>query len=185
MGWSEFPPSRRDPLAAGNLPSWCRAKAIDAVDVVAILDHGGDLKATLRTLAQQFGIDTPRPAATPEPPPHPGYDGLEDWGARVRTSLAPPGTAEQPNDENSRAALRTLLSIESWAERDIPEPDRLLGDLLTPTTRVFLVGRAASGEDPAGYRHRGGCGERARFPALAVCPAGAGALPGRRNAWRS
>ena len=45
-----------DPLAAGNLPSWCRSKAVDAVDVAAILDHGGDLKATLRTLAQRFGI---------------------------------------------------------------------------------------------------------------------------------
>jgi hypothetical protein len=55
-----------DPLAAGNLPPWCRAKAIDAVDVVAILDFGGDLTATLRTLADRFGIN---PKARQEEPP--------------------------------------------------------------------------------------------------------------------
>ena len=51
-----------DPLAAGNLPLWCRAKAIDVVDVVAILDHGGDLRSALRTMMRRFGIETPRPA---------------------------------------------------------------------------------------------------------------------------
>src|SRR4051812_5889768 len=49
-------------------------------------------------------------------------------------------------DPKTIAALRTLLSVESWAERDIPEPDRLLGDLLTTTTRVFLVGRTGLGK---------------------------------------
>ena len=59
-----------DPLAAGNLPSWCRSKAVDAVDVVAILDHSGDLTAALRTLAQRFGIGERAPnAATQSPKP--------------------------------------------------------------------------------------------------------------------
>jgi hypothetical protein len=57
-----------DPLAAGNLPSWCRAKAIDVVDVAAILDHGGDLRAALRAMALRFGITAQRffrPASQP------------------------------------------------------------------------------------------------------------------------
>jgi hypothetical protein len=55
-----------DPLAASNLPTWCRVKAVDAVDVLAILDHGGDLKAALRTLAERFGINA-KPADDAQP----------------------------------------------------------------------------------------------------------------------
>ena len=47
-----------DPLAAGNLPSWCRTKAVDVVDVVTILDFSGDLKTALRELAKRFDIKT-------------------------------------------------------------------------------------------------------------------------------
>jgi hypothetical protein len=69
-----------DPLSPGNLPSWCLSKAVDTVDVVAILEYGGDLKAALRTLATRFGIDNnhrasappPQDDQPPEPPPHPG-----------------------------------------------------------------------------------------------------------------
>ena len=104
-----------DPLAADNLPSWCRAKAIDAVDVVAILDHGGDLKAALRTLAQQFGIDTPRPAtATPEPLPHPGvYDDPGDWK---------PDDIPQPVAKAEPASKPPALwhSDDEWTEAAIP-----------------------------------------------------------------
>jgi hypothetical protein len=49
-------------------------------------------------------------------------------------------------DPRVRGELCSLLSIDSWAERDIPEPDRLLGDLLTTTARVFLVGRTGLGK---------------------------------------
>lgn len=49
-----------DPLAPGNLPAWCRVKALDVVDVVTILDHGGDQKEALRTLAKRLGLETPR-----------------------------------------------------------------------------------------------------------------------------
>lgn len=38
------------------------------------------------------------------------------------------------------------LDIKAWTERDIPPPDRLLGDLLTTTTRMFLVGRTGLGK---------------------------------------
>ena len=42
--------------------------------------------------------------------------------------------------------LRSTLSIEAWAVRDIPEPDRILGDFLTTTVRAFLVGRTGLGK---------------------------------------
>ena len=72
-----------DPLAPGNLPGWCKVRAIDVVDVKAILDHGGDQKKALHTLAKKFGIESRgRPTPTPPkegnepddppPPPPPG-----------------------------------------------------------------------------------------------------------------
>ena len=39
-----------------------------------------------------------------------------------------------------------FLDVTAWLERDIAEPDRLLGDLLTTTSRVFLVGRTGLGK---------------------------------------
>jgi len=67
--------------------------------------------------------DTPQPAGDQEDEPQPDTD-------------PPTGAAE----------LRALLSVEAWAGRDIPEPDRLLGDLVTRTTRTFLVGRTGLGK---------------------------------------
>ena len=43
-------------------------------------------------------------------------------------------------------ALGALTSIHAWVQLDIPEPDRLLGDLVTTTTRVFFVGRTGLGK---------------------------------------
>ena len=45
-----------DPLHATNLPSWCDVTAVDAFDVVAILDFGGDRQRAMREMAQQFGL---------------------------------------------------------------------------------------------------------------------------------
>jgi len=42
--------------------------------------------------------------------------------------------------------LNTFLAIETWAEREMPPPDRLLGDLVTTTTRMFLVGSTGLGK---------------------------------------
>lgn len=44
------------------------------------------------------------------------------------------------------AGLGAALAIEGWAEREMPAPDRLLGDLVTTTTRMFLVGRTGLGK---------------------------------------
>jgi hypothetical protein len=53
-------------------------------------------------------------------------------------------TAEAPG-------LRDFLSIEAWTQRDIPEPDRLLGDMVTTTSRMFLVGKTGLGKTMVGF----------------------------------
>lgn len=93
-----------DPLAAGNLPSWCRAKAIDAVDVVTILDFAGDQKAALRALATRFGIET-RPASTPPPP-----DSEDDYG---RTRARPPHPDRQAETDADGAEADTSPANEN------------------------------------------------------------------------
>jgi hypothetical protein len=46
-----------DPLHASNLPAWCGGvTALDAFDVVTILDFGGDRKKALRALAERFNL---------------------------------------------------------------------------------------------------------------------------------
>ncbi len=47
--------------------------------------------------------------------------------------------------ERAMAPLE-FLDVAAWLDREIPEPDRLLGDLLTTTSRVFLVGRTGLGK---------------------------------------
>ncbi len=101
-----------DPLAAGNLPSWCRAKAIDVVDVLTILDYGGDQRAALAALALRFGIVTPRPE--PEPPPaetDPAYyTSLDaDAGRAPQTSRRREDQTPDPRrSETAKAAFRLL-----------------------------------------------------------------------------
>ncbi len=46
-----------DPLHADNLPAWCNGvTALDAFDVVTILDFGGDRPRAMRELAQRFNL---------------------------------------------------------------------------------------------------------------------------------
>lgn len=46
-----------DPLHAANLPAWCGGvTALDVVDVVTILDYGGDRAKALAALAVRFGM---------------------------------------------------------------------------------------------------------------------------------
>jgi AAA domain len=59
--------------------------------------------------------------------------------------------ARRSPDGGAVPGLRTLLSIEAWADRRIPPPDRLLGDLVTTTTRMFLVGRTGLGKTMFGF----------------------------------
>jgi hypothetical protein len=47
--------------------------------------------------------------------------------------------------------LVKLLSIQAWLERQIPEPDQLLGEVLTTAARMFLVGRTGLGKTLLGF----------------------------------
>ena len=47
--------------------------------------------------------------------------------------------------------LRDLLSVHAWAVRPIAPPTRLLGELATKTTRMFLVGRTGLGKTMLGF----------------------------------
>ncbi len=65
----------------------------------------------------------------------------------------PNGTGPEHAAESEELAvkMRRWLSVETWAKRAIPEIDRLLGDLVTTTTRMFLVGRAGLGKTQLGH----------------------------------
>jgi hypothetical protein len=53
-----FSHNASDPLHADNLPTWCgTVTALDVVDVLVILDFGGDRTRGLRELAKRHGLD--------------------------------------------------------------------------------------------------------------------------------
>ncbi len=108
-------------------------------------------------------MDTPFDSRFPIDPPseewqaeNPGWHGVPPDHPRWRPcagdksgNLGPPPLHDfdpAPPKYDDVVSMRALLSVETWANRDIPEPDRLLGDLLTTTTRVFLVGRTGLGK---------------------------------------
>jgi hypothetical protein len=68
--------------------------------------------------------------------PHEDYDPVT---GEVHGEIVEGEVEEEPD-------LKHLLAIEAWAIRDIPEPDRILGDFLTTTVRGFLVGRTGLGK---------------------------------------
>jgi putative DNA primase/helicase len=79
---------------------------------------------------------------------------LDDPEAWLAARLVEAGTHDQQNtgdDHGPMPGLRDYLAIEAWASRQIKEPDRLLGDLLTTTTRIFLVGRTGLGKTMLGF----------------------------------
>ncbi len=63
-----------------------------------------------------------------------------------------PSRRINPDDEfqgeatADRKSLLARLSINSWIDREIAPPERLLGELLTTTARVFFVGRTGLGK---------------------------------------
>lgn len=56
------------------------------------------------------------------------------------------GNVETYRPYSSTKNLRDLLGIEAWAELELPEPDRLLGDVVTTTSRIFIVGPTGLGK---------------------------------------
>ncbi len=113
-------------------------------------DHAQDIARKLAGIAASVRI-----VRLPGLPPK---GDVSDWlaagGAAEELERLATETPEQaPKDEpkpETAADLRAFLSIEAWAERDIPPPDRLLGDLVTSTTRAFLVGRTGLGKTMLG-----------------------------------
>jgi hypothetical protein len=69
----------------------------------------------------------------------------------------PPGRAEwmpptggNTEDHNANA-VRDAMDVNAWAALDIPPEPRLLGHLVTPTTRLFLVGSTGIGKTLLAY----------------------------------
>jgi hypothetical protein len=109
--------------------------------------HAGDVARTLRDIAKSVRV-----LRLPNLP-HKGD--LSDWLAAGSTAeeldrLAA-GAEEPPQAEGHLPGLRDHLAIEAWVERPMPAPDRLLGDLLTTTSRMFLVGRTGLGKTLVGF----------------------------------
>jgi hypothetical protein len=105
-----------DPLAGGNLPLWCKVKAIDVVDVVTILDFGGDRKRALGTLAKRFGIDAARskcPAGI-NPPPRLSAAQIATDGVWLpeTAALAPPKTTKINSLSNTGLSRHNVTTFE-------------------------------------------------------------------------
>jgi hypothetical protein len=104
-----------DPLAAGNLPRGY-AKAVDAVDVVAILDHGGDFKTALRALAKRFGLNTQK-QTRPNDTDDPGYRASLDADAEAE-ARRPRGDPDQNADQ--KAGAQRILTGAAFIARHVP-----------------------------------------------------------------
>lgn len=110
-------------------------------------NHVRDVVSKLSGIARSVGII--------RLPDLPAKGDVSDWLAVGHTAeeleqlvAAEPETAraEGKTEDSASHALRDLLAIEAWAQRETPPPDRLLGDLVTTTTRMFLVGRTGLGK---------------------------------------
>lgn len=79
---------------------------------------------------------------------HAGQFGMPIAGLMLEIAQAEFGELpdEPEMDLRATARLAALLSEDSWRDMDIPPQDRLLGDLLTTTTRAFLSGRTGLGK---------------------------------------
>ena len=74
-----------------------------------------------------------------------------DADAWLASRWAQADGAPEPPPAEAMPGLREHLAIEAWVERPMPPPDRLLGDLLTTTSRMFLVGRTGLGKTMLGF----------------------------------
>ena len=125
-----------DPLAAGNLPSWCFSKAVDVVDVVTILDFGGDQRKALHELAKRFEIGEPLQAKVPPEEP-PGFADVpppqqRNSGATVNTT------------EDDRPALYILRK--GWQENTIPPRPWVAPGFLLRKSVTALAGPPSAGK---------------------------------------
>jgi hypothetical protein len=78
-------------------------------------------------------VESGEPEGNEPPPPN----GLEDYDL-------PAGGVNEP--EQIPAAPPPPLTIEEWLDRNLPAPDLILGDWLTTTSRLLLVGETGLGK---------------------------------------
>jgi hypothetical protein len=57
-----------------------------------------------------------------------------------------PFAQRRAGDAGATPQLREFLAIHAWADREIPEPEKLLGDMVTRSTRAFFVGTTGLGK---------------------------------------
>ena len=110
--------------------------------------HAGDVARALQGIARSTRVL--------RLPGLPVRGDVSDW-------LAAGGTAEElerlaadteeppPPPDDLLPGLRDHLAIEAWVVRPMPPPDRLLGDLLTTTSRMFFVSRTGLGKTMLGF----------------------------------
>jgi AAA domain len=56
------------------------------------------------------------------------------------------GGARRTSDKANGAAAKPTLTLSEWLSRDLPEPDFLLGELLSTTSRLLIVGPTGLGK---------------------------------------
>jgi hypothetical protein len=87
-------------------------------------------------------IDGAEPfVASGEVPPDPDPDLVED---------------EPDRRDEARAAIVAAFNAHAWAALNIPKPERLLGEVIVPGSRTFLVGTTGVGKTLIAYEFGGG-----------------------------
>jgi hypothetical protein len=94
------------------------------------------------------------------------------WGGYGRSKSKgdnnePPPEQPSSGGDNSPAwnaeAIAKALDAHTWASLEIPKRRRMLGELITPGTRTFLVGSTGVGKTLVGYELVGGMASGAGF----------------------
>jgi hypothetical protein len=74
-------------------------------------------------------------------------DGLWEFADKTAEELSEPLQEENPKPAEDNPDTPTpALTLDEWLRRELPEPDRLLGDLLTTTCRVLIIGPTGLGK---------------------------------------
>jgi hypothetical protein len=121
------------------------SQTLKGADVVVLRDndepgelHANDVTTSLSSVAQRVRtLRLPNLPAKGDP-----YDWLAAGGTATELwNLVDAVTGPEPQQEPNG-----VLLLEDWLKRDLPEPDFLLGEWLTTTSRVLLVGPTGLGK---------------------------------------
>ena len=81
----------------------------------------------------------------------------------TRRIIQPNGHDPDPAAAPGGDRLAELLDVHTWAALDIPPEAKFLGDLITPTSRTFLIGRTGLGKTLIAYGMAAGMGSGQGF----------------------